>query len=98
MRIIAAILNQVLLLLGCGACVAFGTKHSKQETSFVWILLLPLGLLPIVFNIVLASEIGRAGRERVGKTGNWLSLYMKRRALEEQAKIDSLHERSTSKV
>jgi hypothetical protein len=85
MRVFAAILNQLILLFLLAALA--GTKTE------ILIILMVFGLPPMVLNVILASRIGRSGPERSGGNRNWLSLYLRRKALEEQAKIHLLSER-----
>jgi len=75
MRIIAFILNVAFLLL-----LVFLLITEPPPSNEWWVFLLPL--YPVV-NLIALSYI-------VVGTNNWLCLYLKRKALEEQKKIENL--------
>jgi len=75
MKYLATIANLVLL----GIVIwFFATKGPPTKED--WLFVIPMILAPVLSIIVILSPKGE----------NWLSLYLKRKALEEKLKIDQL--------
>ncbi len=76
MRILAIVFNLFLL---CVVVFLFAKKGIPQNDD--WLIVIPMILAPILSLIVIFGTKG----------DNWFSLYLKRKALEEQQKIDRIN-------
>lgn len=78
MRTLAIVLNVLLLGGVCAGTVAM--LSNRQDAPHAWVVSL-FGLVPIITLVALYST---------GPSKGWVRLYFKRKALEEQARIDDL--------
>ncbi|MBW2000692.1 MAG: hypothetical protein JRJ29_22365 [Deltaproteobacteria bacterium] len=76
--VLALLLNTYALVF---LIVLVASETSGHETTSDWILLLSLALVPVV-NIIYILCCGRGT--------SWLSLYFKRKGLEEQKRIEAM--------
>jgi hypothetical protein len=80
MKIVAIIFNIVLFVFTCFVLVTEGPPKGASYIVFtLW------SLLTLILSSVVIS--------RIGTSEGWLGLHMKRKALEEQRKIDDLAEK-----
>ena len=75
MRILAIVFNLFLL----GVLIFLLAKEGAPKDE-AWLLIIP-GILSPIFSLIAIFGV---------KGDNWLSLYLKRKALEEKQKIDQL--------
>ena len=76
MRIVAVICNVFLFGFACSLLLKEGVPNGGKFIVFLLLFLTPVLSLVVLF--------------RTGATGSWLDLYLRRKALEEQRKIDGL--------